>query len=175
MINKRVEVNDATAINDLGSAYREGTGMMGLQRNYKKANKLFLRAGELGCAHAYKNLAVAYRQGEGVERDLKKGEYYYALAAMGGNLTARYNLGLFEAREGNADRAVKHWMIGAEAGDDQCMTAIRDCFLMGHGATKDIFEKALRAHKKATDEMKSEQREAARGKSNLLTGLLTGN
>ena len=40
------------------------------------------------------------------------------------------------------------------------MKEIRKCFVNGD-ATKDDFEKALRAHKEAKDEMKSDQREAA--------------
>ena len=58
------------------------------------------------------------------------------------------------------DRAVKHWMIGAGAGFDDSLLEIRECFLQGH-ATKDGFERALRAYMNAKDEMKSEQREAA--------------
>ena len=37
---------------------------------------------------------------------------------------------------------------------------IRECYLGGH-ATKDDFEKALRAHQASKDEMKSDQRDAA--------------
>ena len=58
------------------------------------------------------------------------------------------------------DRAVKHWMIAAGAGDDNALTAIQSCFMGGH-VTKDDFEMALRGHKKAEDETKSAQRDAA--------------
>jgi hypothetical protein len=51
-------------------------------------------------------------------------------------------------------------MISAAAGHDKSLRRIRECYLSGH-ATKDDFEKALRAHKHATDEMKSDHREAA--------------
>ena len=73
---------------------------------------------------------------------------------------ARGNLGGLEYHAGNMSRAMKHWMISAGAGDDVSLKKIRDCFLEGH-ATKDDFEKALRAHKESADEMKSDQREAA--------------
>ena len=86
--------------------------------------------------------------------------YYYELAAIGGNAYSRHNLGLLEWHAGNFDRAVKHWMIAAGAGHDDSLTNIRSCFFAGD-ATKDDFEKALRAHKEAADEMKSDQREAA--------------
>ena len=51
-------------------------------------------------------------------------------------------------------------MISAAAGYDDSLDAIRRCFMDGH-ASKDDFEKALRAHKEAKDEMTSLQRQAA--------------
>ena len=51
-------------------------------------------------------------------------------------------------------------MISAGAGNKESLKEIRECFLKGH-TTKDDFEKALRTHKEASDEMKSHQREAA--------------
>ena len=89
-----------------------------------------------------------------------KAKYYYGLAAMGGDICARHNLGISEMNAGNITRAMKHYMISAGAGDDNSLKEIRVAFLKGH-ATKDDFEKALRSHKEAKDEMKSDQREAA--------------
>ena len=71
-----------------------------------------------------------------------------------------HNIGNMEKKSGNMSRAVKHWMISAAAGYDDSLTEIRECFVNGY-ACKDDFEKALRAHKEAKDEMKSDQREAA--------------
>ena len=51
-------------------------------------------------------------------------------------------------------------MIAGGAGDDDSLKNIRECFMNGH-ATKHDFEKALRVHKDATDEMTSDQRDAA--------------
>ena len=157
-INKRVEANDAGAMCQLGLFYDRGE--RGLRQNYKKANKLFHRAGELGNTTSQYNIGISYLRGEGVEKDLKKAKYYWELAAIGGIAMARHNLGCSEWRAGNMNRALKHWMISAAAGYDNSLNAIRGCFLDGH-ATKDDFENALRAHKEASDEMKSEQREAA--------------
>ena len=78
--------------------------------------ELWLRAGELGCAASYGAIADAYRNGEGVERDMEKAKHYYELGAMGGDVEARHNLGVFEGNAGNIDRAVKHFMISAGAG-----------------------------------------------------------
>ena len=55
---------------------------------------------------------------------------------------------------------MKHFMVAAEAGDDNSLKSIREGYLSGH-VTKDNFERALRAHKESKDEEKSDQREAA--------------
>ena len=106
------------------------------------------------------HISVQAYEGEGVERDLTRAKYYYELAAMGGDVSARHNLGCMEWNAGNKQRAVKHWMISAGAGHDESLNAIRECFNNGD-ATKEDFERALRAHKEANDEMTSDQREAA--------------
>ena len=157
-MKERAGGDDSVAIYNLGCYYRDGG--MGLRQNNNKANKLWIRAGELGYAAAYNNVGNSYRNGRGVERDVGKARYYFELAAMGGDVKARHNLGVLEKREGNMNRAVKHFAISAGAGDDESLTAIRKYFLNGH-ATKDDFEMALRVHKEAADEMKSDQREAA--------------
>ena len=54
-----------------------------MSQDHQKANELWLKAGELGCAEGYYNLGVYYRDGNGVEVDLKKAKYYFELAAMG--------------------------------------------------------------------------------------------
>jgi uncharacterized protein len=53
-----------------------------LPRNYYKALKLWHRAGELSYAEAYNNIGNLYYTGEGAERDEKKADHYYELAAM---------------------------------------------------------------------------------------------
>ena len=133
---------------------------VGLRQNHKKAMKFWFRAGELGFARAYNNLGYSYQNGEGVEKDEKKAKYYWELAAMGGSITARHNLGVLECDSGNMDIAMKHYMIAAGAGYDNSLKEIRQMLLRGY-ATKDEFERALRAHKEAVDEMKSVQRDAA--------------
>ena len=155
---KRAEGGDAYAIHNLGGYYFEGE--MGLPQDYREAIKLWIRAGELGCAESYYNIADSYYNGEGVGRNMKKSKHYCELAAMGGYAKARHNVGNFEHIAGNADRAVKHYMIAAESGFDKSLEEIRDGFM--HGVvTKEDFEKALRAHKESKDEMKSDQRDAA--------------
>ena len=157
-MKKRAVADDAVATYNLGCCYHDGE--ISLPQDYDKAMELWLRAAELGCAIAYGSIADSYREGQGVERDTKKAKYYNELAAMGGEVSARHNLGCMEKDAGNMSRAVKHWMISAGAGYDDSLKMIRVCFMKGK-ATKDEFEKVLRAHKAANDEMKSDQREGA--------------
>ena len=158
-IQKRAEIDDAEAIYSLGCLYKRGD--MGLPQDYDRAMELWLRSGELGHAMSYSKIGTAYYNGQGAERDVKKAIHYYELAAMVGDECARHNLGCMEKDAGNnMSRATKHWMIAAGAGYDNSLTNIRACFMDGY-ATKEDFEKALRSHKEAKDEMRSDQREAA--------------
>lgn len=81
------------------------TGNNGVERDHAMANKLWLKAGELGCANAYHNLAMSYDLGICVEKDRKKAIYYWELAAMGGDIRARHNMGALEWNAGNHERA----------------------------------------------------------------------
>jgi len=157
-IKKRADCGDADAIHQLAYKYHRGT--TGMQQDNDKAMELWLRAGELGCLEAYGSIADSCLNGEGVARDMKKAKHYYELAAMGGQIDARHNLGVLEAQAGNLERAMKHYMIAAAAGCDDSLKVVRAAF-MNRLATKDDFEEALRAHKEASDEVKSDQREAA--------------
>ena len=106
------------------------------------------------------NLSETLTSGEDVERDVKKARYYWELGDIGGYVEARHNLGYLEHEAGNTNRAMKHWMISAAAGDDDSLKLIQQFFMSGH-VTKDDFEKALRSHKESKDELTSDQREAA--------------
>ena len=104
------------------------------------------------------NIGVAYFNGEGVRRDERKAKHFWELAAIGGSVEARHNLGCLEMDEGNADRAIKHWMIAVGGGNDKSLTAISKGYATGH-VTKDDFEKALRLYQEAADATKNIQRE----------------
>ena len=158
MYTKRVEVGDATAIFGLGCFY--DNAMYGLPRDHEKALELHHRAGELGCAEAYGNIGSVYLTGEGVERDEKKTNHYYELAAIGGYVATRHNLGNSEFHAGNYDRAIKHYMISAGGGYSGSVKYIRQMYSDGD-ATKEDFAKALRAYQVYLEEVRSEHRDQA--------------
>ena len=106
-IRKRAEANDPGAINELANYYLHREG--GSQQDHANAMELCARAAELGSSQAHYNLGIEYRQ-----RGYK---FQYKTAAMAGHELARCNLGNMEAKSGNIERALKHWMIAASAGD----------------------------------------------------------
>ena len=55
-LQKRVDLDDAEAIRNLGCYYRDGEG--GFPQDYDKALELFVRAGDLGHATAYSMLVM---------------------------------------------------------------------------------------------------------------------
>ena len=153
-----MEMDDAEAIYNLGCCYNDGE--YGMPQDRAKALELFHRAGELGNATAYYNIGCAYYHGRGVERDMKKAKHYWELAAIGGYVSARYNLGVVEMNDGNLNRALKHYMIAAGCGDGDSLDQIRTFYMNGY-ATKDDYTKALREHQKYIDGIKSSQRDEA--------------
>jgi len=154
---KRVEAGDPTAIYNLGCDYR--LGERGFIKDYAKALELYHRAAELGYAGAYTNIGYAYDYGQGVEVDKKKAKHYYELAAMKGDLMARYNLGVDDLA-GNINRAIKHFMIAIRGGDTDSLDTIKKMYTQGY-ATKDDYMKALQAYQVYLGEIKSEQRDKA--------------
>ena len=131
-------------------------GLNGLPQDKAKAVELWRKAGKYG----YTNIGNAYYNGEGVERNAKMARYYYELAAMEGNVTARYNLGGSEENVGNYERALKHFMIAVRGGDSNSVKYIQQMYMDGH-ATKDQYANALQSHQEYLNEIKSDQRDRA--------------
>ena len=79
---------------------------------------------------------------------------------MGGMVDARRNLAAKEYNAGNYERAYKHYMIAAKAGNKDSLDEVKDGFMRGFVA-KDKYASTLRAHQKRVDEMNSDMREKA--------------
>ena len=156
---KRVEKDDPVAIFNMGCYYDKGT--YGYPQDDTKSLELFHRAAELGHAGAYASIGWAYDNGEGVEVDEKKAKHYYELAAMGGDTDARHNLGIIESkRNGNHERAVKHYMIAVKSGKAKSLEVFKQMYIDGR-ATKDDYTKALQLYQEYLSEIKSSQRDEA--------------
>ena len=92
--------------------------------------------------------------------DKKKAKYYFELAAMGGNVNARFGLGCIEEGGSNMNRALKHYMIALTNGNNDSLKGIQVIFKKGY-ATKEDYEKALRYRQEYLGNIKSEQRDKA--------------
>ena len=147
----------------LASSY--AAGINGMPQDYRKANELYLKGGELGSADAYNSLGQAYRDGDGVEADQKKAKYYLELAAIKGCTNARHNLGNIEFKAGNVVRAMKHYLIAARSGLEESLDMVKHGFIgsgLGLGLiTKDEYANTLRAYHEQHKEMKSDERDKA--------------
>jgi len=155
---KRVEAKDAAAMYNLGNNYYNGTN--GYLQDHTKALELWKQAGELGYSEAYCNIGYVYINGRGVEIDKKKAEHYWELAAIGGSVLARYNLGIYEEDLGNMERALKHYIIAVRGGYAKSLEKIKQLYSNGH-ASKDNYTKALRLYQVYLGEIKSRQRDEA--------------
>jgi tetratricopeptide (TPR) repeat protein len=152
-IMKRIEANDPVAMREQGiKCYNKG--------DYNSAFEYFSKAAKFGDIEAHYRLAGCYHLGDGVEKDEKKVIFHMEEAAIGGNPDARFDLGCIEGRNGRIERAIKHWIIAANLGDDDSIEALRKEYAQGR-ISKENFAASLRAHQAAVDETKSPQREVA--------------
>ena len=158
LTKKLMERGNAEAYNKLAVCYNHGS--YGLPQDWMKAAELWLKAGELGCAEAYCKLGGLYAIGQGVERDEKKAKYYWEIAAIKRDVHARHNIGCFEGEAGNEHRAMKHFLLAANAGYPESLDIVKKGF-MDRLVSKDEFEQTLRACHERQAEMKSDARDAA--------------
>ena len=107
--------------------------------------------------------------------------YHLEEAAIGGHPFARHNLGVHEWRNNNHDRAVKHWIIAANQGNNNSIKILAKAFKNQEAfkkklvskedlaafqpkcelINKDVLADTLRAHKAAVDATKSKHRDFA--------------
>ena len=127
---KRIKANDPVAMRREGVVqYKKG--------DYSSAFEYFARAAELGDAEAHYQLSLLYDEGHGVEKDRGKEIYHLEEAAIGGHPDARFNIGFEEDESGNIERAVKHWIISANLGDDGSIKTLMALFKQGK-VSKDV-------------------------------------
>ena len=127
--------------------------------DYESAFQNYSKAAALGNVGSVFNLSLMYRMGEGVEEDKDKARALLEKAAIGGHHRARYNLGVVEMENSRIDRAVMHWIIAANHGDDDSIKALKECYKEGN-ISKAEFAAALRAQIK----LQSMKQRALRGR-----------
>jgi len=157
-MTNRIGINDPEAYLQLGHAYKDGD--KGLPQNFSKAIELWNHAAGLGSINAHYNLGVAYFNGRGVEKDIKKAIKNFKLAAIRGHERSRYVLGLFEEENGNIGIAMKHYIIAAMSGLEDALKEVGKGYKAGQ-VTKDEYGNTLRAYQDSREDMKSEPRARA--------------
>ena len=152
----RVEKGDAQAMYVFAGKFRFGEN--GVPKDTLKALELWQQAADLGCADAFSELGRCYTFGDGIDEDELKGMHCLNIAAKKGSVDARHNLATIFNELGNDDLAIKHLRLAVGAGFDTSMDALW-AFSHTGKIRKDDLEDCLRAHKRASDEMKSGERE----------------
>ena len=90
----------------------------------------------------------------------RRGIHFYELAAISGNVNARYNIACTFGQNGDKKQAFKHALISASDGHQSSLDEVKNGY--NHGdVTKDEFERTLRAYQERQDETKSEMRDKA--------------
>ena len=92
--------------------------------------------------------------------DKKKLMHYHERAAMKGHITARHNLGMMEGQAGNNQRAYKHLVIAARAGNKLSLDRLKKGHMHGQ-VTKEEYANTLREYQKSQVEMTSKARDKA--------------
>ena len=160
-IMKRVDKNDARAIQQLAMAYMGGH--FGLQADETKYRELIHRAADLGNTEACVILGVEYcRGGSGFTQDQKKAEHYWKTAAEGGEPMAIHALAEILEKKGRWVLALQYYKVAAEAGHQKSIDSLLKHFELG-GSIRNISHedvaKALRSRDKACIQMKSRNRD----------------
>eukprot|EP00985_Skeletonema_marinoi_P002562 scaffold1057_cov203-Skeletonema_marinoi.AAC.10 len=120
----RIEANDPAAMSQKGIGARQ-------KGDHQSALIYFTKAAGLGDAEAHYWLSHLYSDGRGVEKNSRKEIHHLEEAAIGGHPGARFNLGCDENEKGSIERAVKHWIIAANLGDDLSIKALMRMFKGG--------------------------------------------
>ena len=150
---ERFEANDPFIVFSVADMhYRHG--------EYDDAFECFSKAAELGDVEAHYKLSEMYSEGHGVEKNEKKEIYHVEEAAIKGHPNARAFLAGYEENKGRNDRAVKHWIIAANLGDDDSMKKLKESYKCGF-VSKEDFAAALRGHHAVVKATKSPQRDEA--------------
>ncbi len=150
---KRAEANDPIALREVAGTHCD-------KGDYSNAFEYFTKAAKLGDAKSHYHLSNMYFEGHGVEKNKAKEVYHLEEAAIGGHVISRFNIAMEEISKGDIGRALKHFIIAANHGDDGAIDQLREMYASGL-VTNGEFAAALRSHQAAVDATKSPRREEA--------------
>ena len=126
------EQGDAKAQMRMGIIY--DNGLEGRLQDYAQAARWYRMAALQGLPEAQNNLAVLYKDGQGLPQDYALAAHWFTLAARQGNVLAQSNLGwLYQSGNGVAQDfdSARHWYLlaacqGHAAAQNNLATMYRD-------------------------------------------------
>jgi tetratricopeptide (TPR) repeat protein len=153
LVMERIKKNDPVAMTNMGKKHdREG--------DYGKALEYYTKAVELDDVSGKFCFGTLYYNGQGVEKDEKKGIRHLEEAAIDGHPQARGILAGYELENGRYERAARHFIINSNLGCNFSLQQVKDLFVGGI-VSKEEYATALRGYQAAVDAAKSAEREAA--------------
>ena len=163
-LRKRMELKDCTALFIASQFYK--AGLYGLPQDTQKAFELCLRAANLGHATACGSIAECYNTGDVVPIDTKKSRQYLRQSVQSGNLRSRHQLGAMEHNNSNYQKASRHWLLAAAAGDTESLEEIGKYYKLQLGViTQEEYAAALVSYVNVHQEEWSWEREAVKKKN----------
>jgi TPR repeat protein len=136
--SKAAEGGHALAMNHLGFAYENGTGVA---IDIVKATAWYLKAAEAGSARAQRNIGISYMDGTGVARDLPKSMQWFMKSAEQGYPPAINYVGIlydygWGVKQDFAE-AAKWYDKAAQLNDADAMSNLGMLYDEGKGVPKD--------------------------------------
>ena len=151
-VQKAAEQEDAHAQTELGTMYKNSTGV---EPSDEKALKPYQKAAEQGDADAQYHLGFMYQYGRGVERSYEKAREWYLKAAEQGLAHAQYNLGrMYQYGRGverSYEKAAEWFLKAAEQGLARAQKNLGNMYSNGTGVEQS-YEKAAEWFLKAADQ-----------------------
>ena len=148
-VQKAAEQEDAHAQTELGTMYKNSTGV---EPSDEKALKPYQKAAEQGDADAQYHLGFMYQYGRGVERSYEKAREWYLKAAEQGLAHAQYNLGrMYQYGRGverSYEKAAEWFLKAAEQGFARAQYSLGCMYDKGAGVEQSD-EKAVKWYQKA--------------------------
>ena len=151
-VQKAAEQEDAHAQTELGTMYKNSTGV---EPSDEKALKPYQKAAEQGDADAQYHLGFMYQYGRGVERSYEKAREWYLKAAEQGLAHAQYNLGrMYQYGRGverSYEKAAEWFLKAAEQGLARAQKNLGNMYSNGTGVEQS-YEKAAEWFLKAAEQ-----------------------
>jgi hypothetical protein len=130
--------NDPAAMTNLGIMYEKG---LGVKRDMKTAEAIYLRAANLGYAEAQFDLGNLYYNGDGIKQDYKQAGHWYMAAALSGHLRSQYYLAqMYENGQGVPEdrlNALKWYVKAADGGLPEAKYVVGRKLLTGEDIQED--------------------------------------